>query len=107
MRSFIEALVTVTDRTYHHFAPPGTDVPYVVWAETGRNDLLAGNTHAERAWVGTVDLFTATEAEPMVCDLENAFEAVNVAYSLISVDYEEETGLIHYSWDWEMAYGNH
>lgn len=106
MKSLSDALVSVTEQTYHYFAPPGTEAPYIVWAEDGRNDLIAGCVHAEKSWTGTVDLFTGSENDKKVIMVESALEFAGVAYSLVSVAYEEETGLIHYSWDWENPDGN-
>lgn len=106
MKSLRDALVSLTEKTYHYTAPPNTDPAYIVWKEDGSNDLTASNIHAEKAWTGVVDLYTNQEFDPLVDGVPKVFERVGAAYNLVSVDYEEETGLIHYSWDWELPHGN-
>lgn len=105
MKSLREALVKLTGKVYHYFAPPNTEPDYIIWSEDGSNDLKADNVHAERAWTGVVDLYTNEEGNLLVEGVANAFEEIGAAYNLVSVDYEEDTGLIHYSWDWELPYG--
>ena len=106
MEKIRDALVSVTTNTYHYHADPKADVPYIVWKEDGRNDLLAAGEHVEKAWTGVIDLYTKEENDPFVYGVETALSGVGAAWSLVSVDYEEETGRIHYSWDWEIEDGN-
>lgn len=106
MERLRKALASVTENCYHFYPSSTTETPYVVWAEDGRNDLKASNVHVEKAWTGVVDLYTRAENEPLVLEIESAFESIHCAHNLVSVDYEEETGKIHYSWDWELPDGN-
>lgn len=106
MEKLRKALSAVADNCYHFYPSSVTDTPYVIWKEDGRNDLRAGNVHAEKAWTGVVDLYTKTENDPLVHSIEGAFESIGCAYNLVTVDYEEETGKIHYSWDWELPDGD-
>lgn len=78
---------------------------YFVWQEDGANDLSAGNIHAERAVTGSTDLFTRQEYDPWAGELEASFDARGIAWSLRDVQYEPETGFVHYTWDWEVLYG--
>ena len=96
------ALAALTERCWHYVAVPNTTPPYSVWAEDGDNDLMAGNVHAERCLTGTVDLYTKTESDPLVMFIPEALEGIGAAYHLNSVQYEEETGLVHYEWVWEV-----
>lgn len=75
---------------------------YFVWQEDGTNDLAADGGHAERAVTGTTDLFTRQERDPWVEELGQALSEYGVAWSLNSVQYEEETGFFHYEWVWEV-----
>lgn len=102
MEALKTALLTVTDKVYHFIAPPNTAPAYIVWAEDGANDLVANNRHIEKVWTGSVDLYTDKESDPFVTAIPVALENAGAAYSLVMVEYEEETSLIHYSWDWEM-----
>ena len=79
---------------------------YFVWQEEGRNDLEAGNRHAEKAMTGTTDLFTKREFDPWVEAFEAALDAdPYIAWRLNSVQYEEDTGFHNWEWVWEVAYG--
>ena len=97
------ALAALTDRVYHYVAAPNSMTPYIVWAEDGDNDLLAGNVHAERYYTGTVDLYTRTDSDPLFTAIPEALEGLGASYYLNSVQYEEETGLVHYEWVWEVV----
>lgn len=97
----IAAHVAVTDQV-SHLEKLESD-RYFVWAEDGANDLMAGDGHAERAVSGTTDLFTKVEFDSWAAELEASLSRHDIAWSLVSVDFEEDTGFIHYSWDWEVC----
>lgn len=96
----IAAHTSVTDAVSHS-ARLKSD-RYFVWQEDGANDLVLDNRHAERAVTGTTDLFTKQEFDPWINQLEQAFDAYAVGWSLNSVQYEEDTGFYHYEWTWEV-----
>ena len=68
----------------------------------GANDFEAGGVHAEKAVTGSTDLFTKQEFDPWRDELEAAFDAAELVWSLNSCQFEEETGFWHYEWDWEV-----
>lgn len=76
---------------------------YFVWQETGSNDLSAGNTHTERAMTGTTDLYTKVEFDPWGEALGMELSRHGIAWSLVLVEFEEDTGFYHWSWDWEAV----
>ena len=76
---------------------------YFVWQEDGSNDLIAGNVHAETVMTGRTDLFTKIEFDPWAEQLGESFSSFGISWSLIGVEYEDETSFYHYSWDWEVA----
>lgn len=78
---------------------------YFVWQEDGSNDLAANNAHAELAVTGATDLFTKKEFDPWVDALGEALSSHGIVWGLVSVDFEEDTGFFHYSWDWEVLDG--
>lgn len=75
---------------------------YFVWQEDGANDFETGGVHAEKAVTGSTDLFTRQEFDPWRDELETAFDAAGLVWSLNSVQFEEEIGFWHYEWDWEV-----
>lgn len=78
---------------------------YFVWQEDGGNDLNADGGHAERAVTGFTDLFTNVEFDPWAEALGDSFDALGISWELRDIQYEEETGITHYTWDWECLDG--
>lgn len=76
---------------------------YFVWQEDGESVLAADDIHAECAITGTTDLFTKQEFDPWVDAFGEALSSHGIAWSLSSVQYEDDTGFIHYEWSWEVA----
>lgn len=97
----IAAHVAVTDSVSH--AERLTSDRYFVWKEDGNNDLFAGNGHSERAVTGVTDFYTKQTFDPWADALGESLSSFGIAWKLISVEYEDETGFFHYSWDWEVA----
>ena len=88
---------------YHYEKPAGTRAPYVVWAEDGEPGGFSGNNKkGEQAIGGTLDFYTLTEFDPLVDALQTVLESqFGGSWVLESVQYEDETKLIHYGWAWE------
>lgn len=97
----IKAHLQVTDAVSHSHRLNSTR--YFVWQEDGSNDLMLGDRHAERAVTGTTDLFTTTEFDPWADEIGEVFSSFGIAWSLAAVQYEEDTGFYHYTWDWEVV----
>lgn len=87
-----------------HFTRQGK-FPYLVWQEQGEgNSLNTDNHKTEQVIEGTVDYFTKKEFDETVDAIQEILdEAENVGWALTSVMYEDETNLIHYSWNWELS----
>ena len=107
MESMLEtlqaALATLTDNCYHYVAAPNSTIPYIVWMEDGDNDLAGDDHHAEQSYTGTVDLYTKQENDPLFTSIPAALAGIGASWYLNSVQYEEETGLTHYEWVWEVV----
>lgn len=103
LRQMGEAFATVTKNAYHYFRPV-TSFPALIWAEDGENDSFHSNDSKScQNITGTTDLFTKTEFDPLVDDVQATLERLGVAWYLSSVQYEEDTNTIHYEWAWEVA----
>lgn len=103
LRQIGTAFAAVTQNAYHYFRPV-TSFPALIWAESGEADSFhADNKKACQNIQGTVDLFTKTEFDPLLDDVQTALEGLGVAWYLSSVQYEDETNAIHYEWTWEVA----
>lgn len=97
----IAAHLQVTDQVSHS-ARMQSD-RYFVWQEQDRQDLEADDIHAERAVIGTTDLFTKREFDPWADEIEAAFDAAGILWYLESVQYEQDTGFAHYEWYWTVV----
>jgi len=103
LRQMGEAFAAVTENACHYFRPVMA-FPALIWAEDGEADSFNADNHkACQNITGTVDLFTKTEFDPLLDDVQAALEGLGVAWRLESVQYEDETNAIHYEWTWEVA----
>ena len=91
----------VTLDIFHSFRP-SQNPPYIIWEEIGDNGLGADNSREDQAIRGTLDYFTKTEFDGNIDKIQAALESSGAAWYLNSVQYEEETALIHYEWVWEV-----
>ena len=99
--TIIAAHTAVTDAVSH--ARRVRSDPHFLWQEDGSNDLAAGNGHGERAMTGVTDLYTKVEFDPWGDALGESFRSIGISWSLVLVEYEEDTGFYHWSWDWEVV----
>ena len=94
----MQELLNATGYKFAHFgwskAPTGD---YGVWAEDGANDLNADDIHSEHAIEGTIDYFTRDDSGTPKTTIEAALDG-KVAYYLNSIQFEDDTGYIHYEW---------
>lgn len=95
------ALLTVPDVTVYHYEALNQKAPYIVWAEDGGNQLFAGNRMREQAVTATVDLYTKAEYGELPDAIQKALDDGGIAWSLSAAAYEDDTRLIHYTWDVE------
>ena len=50
-----------------------------------------------------VDYFTKEDMDPNLDTIQNALISAGISFTLESVQYEEETGYIHYEWKFEVV----
>lgn len=96
------ALLTVPDVTVYHYEALNQKAPYIVWAEDGGNQLFAGNRMREQAVTATVDLYTKAEYGELPDAIQKALDGGGIAWSLSAALYEDDTRLIHYTWEVEV-----
>lgn len=93
----------VSDNVSHYEALNKTD-KYIVWAEDSESSSLnADNKKEIQAIQGAIDYFTKKDNDTVVNEIQEALKAEKVSFYLNSVQYEEETGYIHYEWVWEVS----
>lgn len=76
-------------------APEGD---YGVVSEDSGEDFIANDVHLERGTAGTVDLFTRDATSAPRDAVEAVLNSAGVCWQLNSVQFEDDTGFIHYEW---------
>lgn len=105
LRWFGEKLAEICPRTYHYKKAVNASLPYCVWSETGEVDSFgADNKKEEQVIGGDVHYFTKTEYDPVSDDIQSLLNENRLYWRLESVQYEPDTGLIHYEWSWGIGY---
>lgn len=88
---------------FSHYRRPRKEPPFGVWAEDGEDSALhANNSKYEQFISGTADYFTKVEFDPVVDEVQVMLNDLEISWSLNSVQYEANTGLIHYEWTWTV-----
>lgn len=91
------------DATYHYFRKV-KKTKYIIWAEDAESDSFGSdNTKQEQQITGTIDLFTKTEYDSTADSIQDGLNALGIGWALNTVQYEEETNLIHYEWSFWVA----
>lgn len=98
------AFSEITSHCYHYYRAV-KDVPCIIWAESGEEGSFhSENGKAEQRIVGTVHLFTKTEFDPLADSVQSTLAGLGATWSLSSVQFEEETNLIHFEWTWGITF---
>lgn len=98
-----DLLLNIGPPVFHYFASGQTGA-YIVWAEDSEgNSGHADNRKTTQVIQGTIDYFTKTEGDPNMEKIQSTLNSAGIAWRLNSVQYEKETGYIHYEWVWEMV----
>lgn len=94
------ALATVSSKCYHYRKPNNAAPAYIVWAEDREEGSFnANNVKQEQTIHGTVDYFTQAEYDTAVDSIQTALTDAGAGYRINSVQYEDDTKLIHYEWE--------
>lgn len=103
LRQIGTELARLTPNCVHYYRTP-TAIPFLIWQEAGETDSFrADNGKAEQVITGTVDVFTRTEFDPLLDGVQDTLEGLCMRWALNSVQYEDDTNLIHYEWTFEVV----
>ena len=99
-----QALTAIPNLNVYHYLRPKLSAPFCVWQEDSESSSLEADNHKrEQAIGGSVDYFTKTEYDPMVDNIQEALNSIDgCGWTYNSVQYEEETELIHHEWNWSV-----
>jgi len=104
LRAFGAELAGTCSEVWHYNRPTRTQPPFLIWAEDGEGDmpLNADNAKVEQTIHGYIDYFTLTEFDSAVDDIQDVLAAHGSEWRLNDVQKEEETNLLHYSWEFNI-----
>lgn len=98
-----DILLGVCDQVYH-FEALKREGTYIVWGEDGSGDQLsADNAASETSITGTIELFTPEEYCETFTAIGKALKAAKISHRLNTATFESDTGVIHYTWDFEVS----
>ena len=98
-----DTLKTVSDNVSHYEAFKKED-KYIVWAEDSEGSSVEGDDQKTNQSIqGTIDYYTKEDMDPKVDEIQKALVDACISFYLNSVQYEDETGYIHYEWVFEVA----
>lgn len=96
----IRDLVLSADPKAQHYERAYGDASYTVWEETKRLSQTADDVH-EKGWKFYVHRYALEEFDEIAKRIEAALDAdARVAYRY-TVDYEQDTGIIHHIFECE------
>lgn len=100
LKKIRDAFAKASPNVYHYWREQ-KQYPCVVWQESGEGDsFFVNDKKVEQSVTGTLDYFTKTEFDPVVDEIQRIFDSLYITWQLSSVQYEEDTNLIHYEWSW-------
>ena len=104
LRRVGRTLSAVCAKTYHYKRPTSL-AGCIVWQEDAEEGSFhVGNHLAEQQLHGTIDYFTKTEFDETIDNIQAALESNHsIGWRLSSIQYEDDTGLIHYEWDFWVS----
>lgn len=99
-----QALTSIEGLRVYHYLRPQLPTPFCVWQEDSETSSLEADDHkGEQAIGGSIDYFTQEEYDPMVDCIQEALNTTEgCGWSYNSVQYEDETELIHHEWVWRI-----
>lgn len=82
----------------YHYWRPVMSAPMCIWQEDGDAPFHANTREREIAITGTVDYYTKNEYDANIDKVQDALNSVCTNWNINSVQYEDDTKLIHYEW---------
>lgn len=96
----IESLVQNGYKFAHFAWSHAPEGDYGTWGEDSGNEFTAGDVVAETVMNGFVDYFTRDDSGAPKETIENAMTDEGIVFHLDAVQYESDTGYIHYTWEY-------
>ena len=108
LKSLKKELVKIGQRhniKVSHFFNDNPKDNFILWGEDDTTRAFGDGVAGQKAVQGTVDYYTRAEYDPIVDEIDTAI--LNTAFAWLddgpTIDYEPDTGYIHYQWIWEVV----
>lgn len=99
-----DTLLTITESIFH-YKPLKPGNKYIVWSEITQSGAKhADNKATHQAIRCAVHFFTKDEFDHDFFRIQRKFNDAEIPWRLNSVQYEEDTGFIHYEWYVDVDY---
>lgn len=98
LEKLINALAETGYQFEHHGWSKAPDGDYGEFSEESGADLEADGRHIERGTNGYINFYTRDDSEEPRRKIEAALNSINIPWGLNTVQYENDTGYIHYEW---------
>ena len=86
----------------HHAWAKAPEGDYGIYTEWGENSLYADDKHAERAAQFSVHYYTRDPSGTAKESIEAALDSCGAAWYVDLIDFESDTGFLHYEWACEL-----
>lgn len=87
----------------HHYKRVETSAPFGVWCEISEtNSDFADNTKTTQGVSVQLDYYTQEEFDGVIDSLQAYLNENGFPWNLDSVQFEDDTNLIHYSWSFTV-----
>lgn len=106
LKKIKDALVAVGgNKVFHYTKPDNVKADYIVWSESSEDGSFNAENHKqEQVIFGYIDLYTTKEFNPLCDSIQGALTGVDgCTWQLQSVQYEDDTKLIHYDWEFWIS----
>lgn len=95
MEEILSALLPLNFRAFAWSRAPADN--YGVVSQDGRNDMVS---HIEKSATGTIDWFSRNPQSTVPAAVEEILESLGVSWYFNSLQYENDTGFLHWEWVW-------
>lgn len=102
MNELINALAATGYQFAHYGWSHAPEGDYGVYAEESGNDFIADDVHSERGTTGYINFFTRDDSGLPRNTIEQALKNLNAQWMLNTIQFEEDTGYIHYEWEFSI-----
>lgn len=88
----------------HHAWSKAPEGDFGTYSENSGEDLTADEKHVERGTEVYINYYTRDDTSTPRTTIETAINSLNIPWYLNTIQYENDTGYIHYEW-WCGVYG--